>query len=423
MPPRVPRGLCAAAALAALLAVLALLEERRLIPSLLGGAHRAIYATAVAAAAVAACAPLTWRRPVLIAASAVAAPFALGWWTLALAAYVAAVIAIARAPLGVASKLALALAAWLTLPVLRLCVLDADGQAATIVLAMVWVGELYSAFYVIVEREREAPERRPGLVSDVFYLAALPRLAVPYFQPISPGLIAARERPRMPWRVVGRGAALGAWGLVSAVGAWQLVRAVQAIDHPTIRAIVHHRLVHELLRFIAGYAHLTYTIFLAIAVYRLLGFELPSGFRRPFLSRSFGEFFRSFNHYVRDAVLSLFYFPMLGHLRHRARARIATIAAAYASIVIGSFLLHDVLVPAAISVDPATTFATFLDPVRVASLVALWTLIIVPNAGLAPRARPPMSRVRIAACVVAVNVLYFAIWLAHREGRGWFHTP
>src|SRR5262249_30598351 len=160
-------------------------------------------------------------------------------------------------------------------------------------------------------------------------------------------------------------------------------------------AIVDQRLVFELLQFVAAYAHVTYTIFLAVAVYRLLGFELPSGFRRPFLSQSFGEFFRAFNHYVRDAVLALFYFPMLGHLRHHARPRLATIGAAYTSIVIGSFLLHDLLVPLAISVDLAGTSALYLDPVRIGGLLALWTLIIVPNAGIAPRRRPPRSRIRV----------------------------
>ncbi|HEX3758943.1 MAG TPA: hypothetical protein VHW23_09565 [Kofleriaceae bacterium] len=405
-----------------LLAVLAALEDRHLIPSALGAARDTIYAIVVIAAVACACAPAAWRRWLLIAATAVAAPFALGGWSLALAAYVAAVIVLARAPLSVATRLALAFAAWLTVPVLRMFVLDADAQADTIVLAMVWAGQLYSAFYVIIEREREAPERRPSVAFDVFYLAALPRIAVPYFQPISPSLIATRERPRMPWRVVARGAGLGAWGAVSAVAAWRLVRAVGTLHQPTVHAFVHHRLVFELLRFIAGYAHLTYTIFLAVAVYRLLGFELPSGYRWPFLSRSFGEFFRSFNHYVRDAVLSLFYFPMLGHLRHRARPRVATIMAAYASILIGSFLLHDLLVPFAISVEPVGTFAFYLDPVRVGSMLALWTLIIIPNAGIAPRRRPPGSRTRVVMSVIAFNVLYFAIWLAQREGRGWFHA-
>ena len=241
---------------------------------------------------------------------------------------------------------------------------------------------------------------------DAGFGIELARLCAVWAEPLAPGQ-----------------AGLGAWGAASAVAAWQLVQAVRTLDHPTVHAIVHQRLVFELLRFLAGYAHVTYTIFLAVAVYRLLGFDLPSGFRRPFLSQSFGEFFRSFNHYVRDAVLSLLYFPMLGHLRHHARPRLAAIGAAYTSIVIGSFLLHDLLVPLAISVEPVATFAFYLDPVRIVSLLALWTLIIVPNAGIAPRRRPPRPLIRVVLSVIVVNVLYFAIWLAQREGRGWFHAP
>jgi hypothetical protein len=69
------------------------------------------------------------------------------------------------------------------------------------------------------------------------------------------------------------------------------------------------------------------------------------------------------------------------------------------------------------------TLAFFVDPVRIVSLVALWTFIIVPNAGIAPRRVPPKSKTRVVLSVIVVNVLYFAIWLAQREGRGWFHAP
>src|SRR5262249_10555389 len=116
-------------------------------------------------------------------------------------------------------------------------------------------------------------------------------------------------------------------------------------------------------------------------------------------------------------------FPMLGHLRHHARPRLATIGAAYTSIVIGSFLLHDLLVPLAISVDLAGASALYLDPGRIGGLLALWALLIVPDAGIAPRRRPPRSRIRVMVSVIVFNVLYFAIWLAQREGRSWFHAP
>jgi hypothetical protein len=226
----------------------------------------------------------------------------------------------------------------------------------------------------------------------------------------------------MPWRVIARGAGLGAWGALSALAAWRLVRTIEHVSEPSVHAFVHHRLIVEILRFVGGYARLTYTIFLAIAVFRLLGYELPSGYRRPFLSRSFGEFFRRFNHYVRDAVLSLFYFPTLGHLRNHAPARVATIASAYVSILIGSFLMHDLLVPFATTLEPAGTAAFYLDPVRVGGMLALWTLIVVPHAGIAPRRQPAMSRTRAVLQLIAFNVIYFAIWFAEREGRNWIHA-
>ena len=72
---------------------------------------------------------------------------------------------------------------------------------------------------------------------------------------------------------------------------------------------------------------------------------------------------------------------------------------------------------------PVRTALTVLGlSVAIGSMVALWTLIILPNAGIAPRRRPPRSRIRVVVSVVVFNILYFAIWLAQREGRGWFHA-
>jgi hypothetical protein len=121
---------------------------------------------------------------------------------------------------------------------------------------------------------------------------------------------------------------------------------------------------------------------------------------------------------VRDAVLSLFYFPLLGHLRHRLPPRAATIVSAYVAIFVGSFLLHDVLVPLAITIDPATAIHYHLDPIRVAAFAVMWTLIIVPTAGIAPRKEPPRSRTRTILGIAAVNLVYFALWYGQVVGRG-----
>jgi hypothetical protein len=290
--------------------------------------------------------------------------------------------------------------------------LDVDDQVATIPLEFVWTGQLYSAFYVLIEREREPAETRPTWLSDVFYLTALPRLVLPFFQPISPNLITERERAHFPVRLVWRGAGLALLGTASAFLAWTLGRGIHFAKHH------HHPELAIGIEYIEFYARATYTIFLAIAAFRLLGFELPSGFRRPFAARTFAEFFRRFNHYVRDAVLSLFYFPLLGHLRHHARPRVASIASAYIAILLGSFMLHDLLVPMSLTVEPSSIVTFFLDPVRVLSMVAFWTLIVLPNAGIAPRKPPPTTRWRAYAQIAIFNVIYFVLWYLQRVGRG-----
>ncbi len=408
----------ATALLAALLAALYYLDRHGYVPAMVGSAQVTVYATVVAAALAAAFAPAPWRKPIFVAAAAVAAQAELGWWLIALAGYITLVIVVARMQVRVLVRCGVVLVVWLALPIARFTWMDADQQLDTLLLAILWAGELYSAFYLIVEREREAPEQRPTILSDVFYLAALPRFVVPFFQPISPNLIATRERDNPRPRRLLAAAGLAAWGTLSAIVAWRLLHYVHHTRVHWIRELPHHWITREVLIFLEAYARLTYTIFLAVAVFRLIGFDLPSGYRRPFLSRSYGEFFRRFNHYVRDAVLSLFYYPVLGHLRLRMRPRLATIASAYVAILFGSLMLHDLLVPFATTIDPASTGAYYLDPVRIGSMLALWTLIVVPTAGIAPRRRPPMTRTRAVLHVIAFNVTYFVLWYAQRVGRG-----
>lgn len=400
-----------AALLAGFLAVLHALDVHDFEPSVLRMAHApslAIYSVIAAASLVCVLAPARHRRAVLLAGSLVAAPLALGAWVLVWFAYAAGVIALVRAPLRLAAKLAIALVVWLVVPALRCLWLDGAAQAATIVLALVWAGQLYAALYLAIEREREEPARRSGVLADAFYLLAPPRLVVPFFQPISPRQLGRCERPELPWPLVARAAGLAGYAIAVALAAWALGRAAHHAHHPALRFAI---------RFGHFYAHVTLAIFTAIAVFRLLGFDLPSGFRTPFLSRSFAEFFRRFNYYVRDAVLSIFYFPLLGRLRHSLSPRAATIVSAYVAIIAGSFLLHDLLVPMATAIQPLSTLRYYLDPVRVFGMVGLWTLIIVPTAGIAPRRVPPRSRLRTAVEIAAFNVVYLALWYAQDVGR------
>ena len=406
------RGVAAAAVLAGYLALLVVLDRLDLNPSVYrvapGGAQIAVYAIVAAAALAAALATGRVRRAILVGASLVVLPVALGWWAVVPVAYVAGVIAVARTRLPVPAKLALALAAWLAVPIVRVGYLDGAGQAETVFLAVVWAGLLYAAFYLIVDRARALPGEHPRVLDDVFYLLAPPRLIVPFFQPIAPRDLRRGERAHYPAKLVAHGAGLALYGAGVAVAAhWLDAHAAAAPHHALVLGA----------RFVAAYLRMTYTIFLAIAVYRLLGFQLGSGFKYPLLSRSFPEFFRRFNHYVRDAVLSLFYFPLLGALRGTLSARVASIISAYVAILVGSFLLHDLLVPVAIAAEPGAVAVDYLHWPRVLSLLLLWSLIILPNAGIAPRREPPASRAYAAYQVVQLNVIYFGLWWIQTQWR------
>jgi hypothetical protein len=401
-----------AALLSGFLALLYALDRYDLEPSLLRLARvpsPVVYGAVAAAAFGCAVVPPRRRRLVLLAASLVAAPLVLGAWAIAWLGYASIVIAAVRARIPLAARIAIAIAAWAVIPVARIVWLDGAAQADTIALSIVWAGELYSALYLAVEREREPVERRSGVIADAFYLLAPPRLIAPFFQPISPRQLARSERAAPSSVLLWRAAGLAGYAAAVAVVATLLG---EALHH------VHSRPLVLAIRFVHWYARATQAIFTAIAVFRLLGFHLPSGFRAPFLSRSFAEFFRRFNHYVRDAVLSVFYYPLLGRLRHGRSPRAATILSAYVAIIIGSFALHDLLVPMATTIAPMSSLGYFIDPVRVVAMLGLWTLIIVPTAGIAPRRPVPRSRLRVTLEIAAFNVVYLALWYAQDVGRG-----
>jgi hypothetical protein len=366
LPPHARRASGSATVLCGFLAVLFVLDRHDLDRSALRAAgvsgQLAIYGLTVAAAFGSAIAPASWRRAILLTAALIGAPIALGVWSAAWLGYAALVIAIARAPIHVVARVIASLVGWAALPVVRVVWLDGGAQADTILLSILWAGQLYSALYLILERERELPDLRSTALADAFYLLALPRLVTPFFQPISPRQLAGCERPEMAANRIWRAAGLAAYAAGLAVLATTLGELAWRIAWEPLALGV---------RFCQYYARVAFTIFTAVAVFRLLGFDIPSGFRTPFLSRSFAEFFRRYNYYVRDAVVSLFYYPLLGRLRHGRSPRAATILSAYLAIVIGSFLLHDVLIPMATTTDPRSALRYSVDPARMIGLVGV----------------------------------------------------
>jgi hypothetical protein len=410
---RMLRGLISAGLLAALFGALAALDrlqpawaphgivpsQYRVAPVDLVPADLAVYAIVIVAAVVAALLPRR-RRAVLLAAGALALPIALGGWALALYGFVAVTVAIARTRLPVPLRFTVVLVAWLVLPVLRVEYLSVLGQADTILLAEVWIGLLCSALYLVIERARALPGEQTSLRDDAFYLLAPPRIALPFFQPISQRELLAAERPGYPRKLMWRGAGLAGYALVLAIVAARLDDARPHLPH-ALRVPI---------EFLVHYANAAKGIVIAIAAFRLLGYDLPPGFRLPFLSRSYAEFFRRFNHYVRDAVVSLFYFPALGHLRTRLPGRAASIISSYFAILVGSLLLQDLLIPCGISVRPLATAAALLRPRRILAMLTMWTLIVLPNAGIIPKRKPEQPRWRIALQILLVDAVYALLW-------------
>src|SRR5262249_51829283 len=101
--------------LAAFLALLYALDQHGLDPSPLRMSRAPVLAFSgalVAPRLACAFAPAPWRRAILLTATGIAAPLVLGAWAIAWFAWVAWVIAVVRAPVHLAARLAAAAAAW-----------------------------------------------------------------------------------------------------------------------------------------------------------------------------------------------------------------------------------------------------------------------------------------------------------------------
>jgi len=367
-------------------------------------APRAIYAIVVATAAGCAVLPVAWRRWLLLCGAAVGYPLVLGAWAIPLAGYAGFVCVLVRTRLPVKLQIAAAVALWCTLPGLRILTDSVSGSQASI-LAVLWASLIYSALFVIIERRRY-PEQASAL-DELVYFFALPRLAEPFFQPIGGRYFRLRDTVRPSWRLVASGLALGGYGVILSLVVHALATPLPGLPHPL-------QLLCDFVRF---YAMTTSQLFCAVAVFRLLGFDLASGFRQPFVSRSFSEFFRRYNHYVRDAVMALFYFPLLGSLRKTLHPRAAVVLSSFGSIFIGSYLLNDFLVPVVTAVHTRAALRSATAPAHLAVLGVYWSLIVIPPLVALPRRADGRPWLPGLVKIAIFNIVFFLIWLH----LGWHH--
>lgn len=346
-------------------------------------------------------APVSLRAIGFSVISASAYLLLLGRWSLAVPLYAVVLCALARARLRPRFQIALALLAWSVLPVCR-WVLPRGSFVVSFAVFPAWAGLAYSSVYLLVERSRLA--RKPTLAEELFYLLALPRVLHPFFQPISPAYLRRQERPELPFRVVLGGVGLGLAAMaLRALRVW-LFHLRPGLPPP--------------LAMVTGvastYCIFAQTIFASVSLFRLMGFDIASGFRRPFLARSFADFFGRWNGYVREAVMSLFYIPLYMRLRRRLSPKVAAAAAAYVAILLGSFLLNQLLVPVITSSNVFGTLRAKTAPLVLLEMAIYWSAIVLPGTlfmtkGPARRARR-LQTLRFLAAYFALQSAKWALY-------------
>jgi hypothetical protein len=214
------------------------------------------------------------------------------------------------------------------------------------------------------------------------YLLALPRFYIGFYQPISPAKFFASEEPGASAKRAWAGLALGAYG-----AALELLRLkmIFVTGHeqgtPLPRGVVQVEWLLPANNALYAYIVNASCIFIAVGLFRAFGYNLGSGFRYPLASRSFSEFFRRWNYYIYDAVMSLFFFPLVGRFRRWMPLALAAILGAYLAIFLGSFGLTSVLVPFGIAKDAFATVLRLASPEHVLFYGIYWSAIVLPQLG------------------------------------------
>lgn len=353
-------------------------------------------------------------RRLFLAVSLGGAMVQLGLDSLAVFAFSGLVVGLARLKGPVLVRVLAALLAWAAglLPKLEFSAAEFYAHAAFYVF---WAGAAFSAIYVIVERARGALSEQ-SWADDLAYLVALPRLFMPFFQPISPSKFWSSRVHGVESRLVLRGLGLGLYGILLFFAMRKMPYIypprpdVAPLDHGVPELLIPaHNLV-----FI--YASNASAIFCAVGLFRLLGFDLGSGFAFPLLSRSFAEFFRRWNYYIYEEVRSLFFFPLMGWLRRALPEKAAAVLASYVAIFLGMFGLNAIVIPASLNLDPRLALERTLQLDSIGFHALYWTGIILPQ--LLPwrqSASPPSLGRRVlqhATFIVLITLLTRAAYNA-----------
>ncbi len=258
--------------------------------------------------------------------------------------------------------------------------------------------------------------RGAGLEGFLTYLIALPLSAI-NVAPIGFAVLHRGYAPVLRLDLMRRGAARIAHGLaylvlgrIAAKSGWLPTVSVLAaysgeMDVFTALTACHVTLLHLFLS-TAGFIHT------AVGMLHVLGFDIPAGMRMPYLSTSVLEFWRRWNVYWRDCLMTLAYYPVAAPLRRRPVLSAAV--AGPVTFLFGGFthaLRYYVRYPREITLEGF--LAAHLN-MLVFGLVVTALLLREATGGRRPRpeARPAALRAAGEALSIALSLTAVALILA-----------
>ncbi len=353
--------------------------------------------------------PSRGRRTMALAASLAVGLVVASWLVAVAIVFGAAIVFVARTKWPLALKLGLALGLWVAAPMVKWA-MPREQALSLASFFLYWLSLPFAAIYLVVERDR-GQLAGVSAQDEMLYLLALPRFALPFVQPIGAAAFFSSYRERQTASRALAALGLGLWGLALQLSLQRFQYHLKPSREAFDLALHGPRLFENLL---VIYAVNAGKIFCAVAVLRLLGFDLGSGFRWPLLSSSFSEGFRRWNYYYYEFVASMLYAPLVSRLRRAMPLWLAHVLGGYAAILLGVWSLNFILTPFAISSRPALAFRHIANWQLLATYAVLWSLALLPQIVLAPLRRlrsrrwwRPCARVIVISLVVLLLALAF----------------
>jgi hypothetical protein len=353
---------------------------------------------------------LPWLRAGLrpcavLAASIVVGALTARWLVLVPLSFAWLAVRVSRSGWQTRLKLLLLLGVWLAVVVGKWLGPSWLGLSSG-VLSMYWACLPAAVICLVVERAR-GQLAGIGALEEWIYLLAPPRFFLPFLQPISARtFVGSRQRvltPKLALRALG----LGLYGVVCLL---PLKYAHYSIKNPGEGLLLWFRLPLLLENAVLIYAVNAARIFCGVALLRLLGYSLGSGFRFPLLASSFSEIYRRWNYYFFEFVTSIFYLPLVSRLRRAMPLSLAYVLAGYPSILLGVWTLDNITFQLAIGHNAKPVLEQLLDWRELLGYFGIWSLIILPQVALSKfrRLRRRLAwRVlaHVATATVAMGVL------------------